>query len=391
MKTKVFLHFILALVLVACGGGAKTTIAIPTVMLGNNASTPVTNASTESGVTASGIVVADQQAEMAYKYSGNVSLVNVAVGDQVLPGQVLVQLEDATQQIQFDQANLVLHELTSPAALAAAQQTVARAQLDLYHAQVALNDLAAQNNNQGLISNAQAGLLLAQEALDAAQSNYDETPGKKEIDPPKAFAYQRLYTAQQSYNHVLYIYNLYSGKPNQSTVDEATAKVALAKANLEEAQTLVTALTGGNLPDSVTGTGYARLMQAKLDIQTAQANLDAARLVAPFPGEVVFISASNGDFISPGQVILVISDVKHLHIETTDLSELDVPKVKAGQKATVSIKALNQDVAGKVTAISSLSDTLGGDVVYKATITLNELPFNLRAGMSVDVQFDTSQ
>ena len=73
------------------------------------------------------------------------------------------------------------------------------------------------------------------------------------------------------------------------------------------------------------------------------------------------------------------------------LSELDVPKVKAGQKATVSIKALNQDVAGKVTAISSLSDTLGGDVVYKATITLNELPFNLRAGMSVDVQFDTSQ
>ena len=41
--------------------------------------------------------------------------------------------------------------------------------------------------------------------------------------------------------------------------------------------------------------------------------------------------------------------------------------------------------------ISPLADTLGGDVVYKVTITLGKIPSNLRAGMSVDVQFNTGQ
>ena len=100
---------------------------------------------------------------------------------------------------------------------------------------------------------------------------------------------------------------------------------------------------------------------------------------------------SSGDYVLPGQVILVLSDVSHLHVETTDLSERDVPQVKLGQAATVSIKALNQQVAGKVSAISPLADSLGGDVVYKTTILLDKLPANIRAGMSVDVQFTTGQ
>jgi hypothetical protein len=48
-------------------------------------------------------------------------------------------------------------------------------------------------------------------------------------------------------------------------------------------------------------------------------------------------------------------------------------------------------VAGKVSAISPLADTLGGDVVYRVTIALDALPTNLRAGMSVDAQFKSSQ
>ncbi len=119
--------------------------------------------------------------------------------------------------------------------------------------------------------------------------------------------------------------------------------------------------------------------------------MDATRLVAPFPGEVASVAVSTGDFISPGQVILVLSDVNHLHVETTDLSERDVPSVKLGQAVSVSIKALNQDVNGKVSAISPLADSLGGDVVYKVIITLDEMPANGRAGMSVVVQFNGNQ
>ncbi len=382
---------LLTLLLAACAGVTKTPAALPTIVLGNTASTPAPNSSTGTGVTASGIIVADQEAHIAFKVAGNVKLVSAAVGDQVKAGQALVQLDDTTQQIQLEQANLALQQLTSPSALAAAQQTVAQDQLDLANFQVALNNLLYQHNNQGLVDNAQAGLVLAQNALKDAQTRFDETPGDQTRDPAKAVAYQKLYSAQRDYDYALYIYNLYSGKANQPQVDEATAKVALAKAKLAEDQTLVTALTGATLPDNPTGTGYTNLVQAKLAVQSAQANLDATRLVAPFPGEVASVGVSTGDFIAPGQVILVISDVTNLHVETTDLSERDVPSVKLGQAVTVSIKALNQDVTGKVSAISPLADSLGGDVVYKVIIALDDLPANGRAGMSVVVQFMTGQ
>jgi multidrug efflux pump subunit AcrA (membrane-fusion protein) len=392
MKSKVCIPamLVLALLMAACGGVANTPTAIPTIVLGENASTPAANADLGGGVTASGIVVSDQLAEMAFELAGDVKQVNVAVGDQVETGQVLIQLDDTAQQIQLAQANLNLNELTSPSALAAAQLAVAQDQQDLYNEKVARNNLTAQNYNQDLIDNTHAGLIIAGEALKQAQEMYNDTPGNKDTDPEKARAYQKLYTTQQNYDHAEYLYNFYSGKPNQSKIDEEDAKVALATAKLAEDQTLVAALTGGDLPQDATGMGYAKLMQARLDLQTAQDNLEATHLVAPFAGEVASITVSVGDFISPGQVVLVISDVKHMHIETTDLSERDVPQVKLDQQVTISFIALNQDVNGKVEAISPLADTIGGDVVYKAIIILDEFPTNIRAGMSVDVFFQTS-
>jgi len=215
--------------------------------------------------------------------------------------------------------------------------------------------------------------------------------GDPNKDALKALAYQRLYNAQQADQSAINSYNWWTGKPDQEEINLRTSQLALAKAKLAEDQTLVSVLEGDPLPSNATGAGMVQLRQAYLAVDQAQANLDATRLVAPFDGEVGNISISIGDYISPGQPILVVSDTKDLHVETTDLSERDVPSVKIGQEVTVSIKALNQDVKGRVSAISPVSDTLGGDVVYKVNIILNELPAGLRAGMSVDVQINTGQ
>jgi HlyD family secretion protein len=393
MKSKLLiLPAILLLILAACGGG-KSSTAIPTIVLDNPGSTPASTTGPGgggAGVTASGFIVADQQAEMAFRLAGNVKQVNVAVGEAVQAGQVLIQMDDTTEQIQLDQANLALLELTSSSALAQAQKLVAQDQQDVYNAQVGLNNLTAQHDNQALISNAQAGLVLAQNALDDAQTAYDNTSGDAQRDSPKARAYQKLYTAQQNYNNALYIYNIYTGKSNQAQVDERTATLALAKAKLAEDQTLVAALTGGSLPANPTGQGYVTLMQARLAVQAAQANLDATRLVAPFAGTVGFVKASVGDYVSPGQLMVGLGDVQHFHVETTDLSERDLPNVKVGQTVTVSVKALNRNISGKVSGISSLAGTLGGDVVYQVIIKLDEIPAQLRSGMSVDVQFNSN-
>jgi multidrug resistance efflux pump len=98
-----------------------------------------------------------------------------------------------------------------------------------------------------------------------------------------------------------------------------------------------------------------------------------------------------GEFAALGEVLIVISDVDRLQVETTDLSERDAPLIQIGQPTTVHIDALNQDVSGQVSAISPVADTVGGDVVYKTTVELDSLPPGILAGMSVEVLFNPSQ
>jgi multidrug resistance efflux pump len=96
-----------------------------------------------------------------------------------------------------------------------------------------------------------------------------------------------------------------------------------------------------------------------------------------------------GEWVTPGQPVLLLSDLQHLLVETTDLSERDIPRIEIGQPVIVTIQALNEDVAGRVSAISPLADTLGGDVVYKTTVALDTRPSGVRAGMSAEVLFGT--
>ena len=390
MKSKVLLFLILTLVLAACGAGANAPAAIPTIMLGNQSATPNPTNSSEGGITASGVVVADQQVDMAFNLPGDVKLVQVSVGDMVQAGQLLVQLDDATQQIQLEQANLALQELTSPEAIANAKLAVTAAQSDVINAQYVLNNQLYWQNTT-LIQDQYSNVVIAKENLDRAQAAYDNANvGDYINNASEAALYQALYKAQQAYKNAEYYYSLYSQKPTQRQLDEAQASLDLANAKLANAQTYLAVLTSGEIPGNASGSALQAYRQAKLAVQTAQNALDATRLVAPFPGEVASLKVSIGDYALTGQVILVLSDVKHLHVETTDLSERDVPGVTVGQAVTVSIKALNHDVTGKVTVISPLANSLGGDVVYTVTIALDEIPSNLRDGMSVEVHFNPS-
>ena len=131
-------------------------------------------------------------------------------------------------------------------------------------------------------------------------------------------------------------------------------------------------------------------MAQKLSADARKAALANLELKAPFAGTVIEINTHSGEWIIPGQPVVVLADLNDLRIETTDLSERDIPQVKVSQPASVMIKALNQSVKGHVTYISPLSNTLGGDVVYKTTIELDAPVSGLRAGMSVEVTFGTS-
>ena len=85
-------------------------------------------------------------------------------------------------------------------------------------------------------------------------------------------------------------------------------------------------------------------------------------------------------------MVLTIANLNNLLVETTDLSERDVSQVNVGQPARVTVEGLGKTFLGKVIKIAPRSTKLGGDVVYKVTIELNEQPPGLRWGMSATVQ-----
>jgi RND family efflux transporter MFP subunit len=174
----------------------------------------------------------------------------------------------------------------------------------------------------------------------------------------------------------------------EAKVKEAEANLAYAEINLK----YLVRVTGCR------GEGCAPSQQhievAENDIAHAQALVDSAKavlesqsnLTAPFDGVVVSVDISPAETVTPGQVVVVIGDLSRYRIETTDLSERDVPNVKVGQAVYVFIEALNQNLTGKVADVSRISTILGGDVVYKVTIDFDNQPNGLLWGMSADVQ-----
>ncbi len=138
-------------------------------------------------------------------------------------------------------------------------------------------------------------------------------------------------------------------------------------------------------PREVIARGDALAARAQASLEIAQATLAQSTLAAPFDGTVIAVHAQAGELAQLGSPVLTIATLDQLQIETTDLSERDIAKIKIGQSATVFVDALGQEFAARVIAIAPRADTRGGDVIYKVTLTFDEQPIGLLWGMTAEV------
>jgi HlyD family secretion protein len=392
MKFK-FLLLILTLSLGLAACESNTTPApLPTVVLDTNATSAPANKNIGGGggVTASGEVVSFQEAKLAFSLGGSIKAVNVAEGDQVETGKILAELDNASIQMELNQAQRNLQELTSPSSIASAEKAVAVALQDVHDTQDKADGLYYPRASDTLIKNTEGEIDLAKKALARAIDAYRLVARHPDGDTLKAERLVAMTDAQLHLNDLIAKYNWYAGKPTDIDAANIQANLAMAKTALQEAQWYLSALKGEQLPAEATGSKLAQLKQTKDNLAAAQDKLEKSRLVAPFSGTVALVQITVGEYATPGQIVVVLSDTSTLRVETTDLSERDVPKVEIGQTVNVFVQALNENVAGHVSVISPIADTLGGDKVYKTTIALDSQPEGLRAGMSVDVQFQTS-
>ena len=93
----------------------------------------------------------------------------------------------------------------------------------------------------------------------------------------------------------------------------------------------VEACKDGPDPDELTLAG-ARLDNAKTQLSSAQAAMDRLDLTAPFDGVVVEVNTFAGERVLPNQAVIILADLDTLYVETNDLTENEVVKIREGAK-----------------------------------------------------------
>jgi RND family efflux transporter MFP subunit len=146
-----------------------------------------------------------------------------------------------------------------------------------------------------------------------------------------------------------------------------------------------------SVPHEVIDMANFGVQQAQAVMEGAQAKLAQGTLIAPFEGTVTSLGVISGEFVKANQSVVTLATLDDLQLETTDLSERDVPNVHIGDPVNIFIEALNKNISGKVISISPKADMVGGDVVFKVTIAPDTQPKGLLWGMTADVEIQSGK
>ncbi len=353
---------------------------------------------------ASGQLVAAAELSIGFKGGGEIVEILVALGDQVEVGQVLARVDKTSALSKLAQAEQNLRELTSPAAIATAQQSLAAAQMNL---EQAYDDLAYLISPSVLmweerVEAAEQALLEAQE--DAKESSSQEIQeALTEAEQELALVLQNLEYFQGIYEAIYledtftFTYTdrtygsvTYYDPPTEIEIADARAKYALAKARVDEAAALLAALLGEVVPQNAAGAGLVKLEQALESVESAQLDLEATRLVAPLAGTITSLNAIVGQTVGAGSIITIsVLEPPMLQIY---MDEMDLDKIAVGYDVEIYFDALPDDVyLGHVlqvdptlTSMQGLS-TIRGLVQVDSSVSGNMQALLVGMNASVDV------
>jgi HlyD family secretion protein len=84
-----------------------------------------------------------------------------------------------------------------------------------------------------------------------------------------------------------------------------------------------------------------------------------------------------------------VADFSQWIVTTTDVTEIDVVKLKEGQPVTVTLDAIpDVEMKGEILSIGQTYSQNQGDVVYEVTVLLTDTNPVMRWGMTAAVRFE---
>jgi RND family efflux transporter MFP subunit len=113
------------------------------------------------------------------------------------------------------------------------------------------------------------------------------------------------------------------------------------------------------------------------------------KIYAPFSGVIASLGdADEGDTVSSNTTLATLITTQK--IAKINLNEVDVAKVKIGQKATITFDALDDlTVTGKIIEVDTLGTTNQGVVDYGVQISLDTADQTIKPGMTLSVEIIT--
>ena len=376
-------------------------------------------------VVAEGRLVPNQSVYLGFVSGGQVDEILVEEGDIVKSGDFIARLGDRETL----EANLSTAELDT----LAAELELTAANLELLNAQKAYDDLfenwpdmaiqaeqnltdarqAAHDADRTLgyrtgtadqmdIDVAWSQVVLTEKALEDAGEKFEPYANKPEDNLARANFQSKLAQAQKAYDRAVSHYNALKDPASNFEISQAEASNNIAKARLAQALKDYSELLEGPDPDDIAlaeamiqaaetriAAAEGRMKTAWVNIVSAQAALDNLDLVAPFDGVIVDLNLILGEQVTPGNPVATLVDFSQWHIETDNLTEIEVVDVAVGQAVTIVPDALpDVELAGSVEAIDDFFVEKHGDVTYTTRIQVDQIDPRMRWGMTVVVTFE---
>lgn len=337
-------------------------------------------------VSASGKVVAKKYANLSFMVGAQEFSLFVKPGDSVKDGDRLAVLSDDAlpQSIILAEAEILgarkaLENLKqSDKARSTAELNKIQAEKALNKAQNELESIRSSKVSENSIRNVQAQLDIARDELADAEEAYNKVKDRAEGDVIKAQATLSLTNARKRVDDLNRQLSYYLGTADPIDIAEKEAAVGVAQAIYEDAVREVERLKDGADPNEIA--------VAEANIRSLEAVINQKYLIAPFDGTIIEVYAQSGEAVAPGVPVVLLTDLNTLVVQTTDLSEIDVAKVNIGDPVEVTFDALaDVTINGSVSEIAFKNST-GSGVYYTVTIEMEDIPPQLRWGMSAFVE-----
>ncbi len=343
-------------------------------------------------ISATGIIIPAQWAALSARSQGVVSDVLVKEGEQVKKDQPLIRLsnsESARAEVTRAQENLITAERAFSASqanalkdLGDAYELVRKAQYNLDNFDIP-SDIAQGTPAEG-VSKMYSKLEEARRAFEPYKDLEERLEREMRNDHPEnpkvyrdtAKIYKRqLDDAWADFNKAIRWAKL-------------EADLQQAKSKLDSAEKEFNAMSDSSQDNSLARAQYD---SAQANLSAAQAALANVELTAPFDGVVCNLDVRVGEWVTPGMAVLQLGDLNNLRVETTDLSEIDAARVHPQDAVSVTFDAL-PDVVVKGTVLRVANKSAeGSGVNYTAVISLENIPEELRWGMTAFADIEVSE